>query len=125
MTTKLIVELKTNGKHFILVEDFIFNLDYNNIKKDFIVYKGFTTDFSSIPKLLRVFFSNKALRNKASVVHDLFYMDTYKTGLSRKEKDYFFYLMLLQIGLNKYSSYAMYLAVRLFGNFVYMKKSKK
>lgn len=81
---------------------------------------GFTTDFSSVPRILWSFIPPHGQSARASVKHDFLYDKHQKLGIGDDEKtrllvDMIFYRDLIQDGVPRWQSRLMYKAVRKFG----------
>jgi len=78
----------------------------------------FDTDLASIPRWFWTFLSPAYSGFIApSILHD--YLYSCSNGFTRKQVDDIFYYSLIQNGVSSYTSFKMYLAVRLFGNAYY------
>lgn len=110
----LIVKVKDNGREFELVEDFVFYYIMPTSKQTILytIPKGYITDFSSVPKCLTPLVNDKALRNKASVLHDWLYTSKI---LSRKNADLVYKNALIQTGTSNFLANIFYVFVRIFG----------
>lgn len=83
-------------------------------KKKYIVPRGFKTDFASIPRVFRSFYSpNNTDTIPASILHD--YLYSCPGSLSRREIDSIFYDSLVLSGNSKFLSYKYWLSVRIAG----------
>ena len=78
----------------------------------YVVPKGFTSDFASVPRGLWNMFPPWGQSFRAAVVHDHMYATAYKT---KKIADKIFYTNLRRSGVGYIKAKAMYRAVRLFG----------
>ena len=99
-----------SGYWYNLAQDLDFSID----GKRYTVPHGFHTDLASIPRFYWSILSpTKSEFMVASVVHDYLYQCP--AGLSRKTIDDVFYCALRKQGSSVYTSYKMYVAVRIFG----------
>ena len=110
---KPILQWQDNGK-WTLIEDF----HYGTPDGVFHVPAGLLTDFASIPKILKIFFSSGAILSRSALVHDWLYSSC---SVSRKEADITFRELLKVEGVNLSTRYSFYWAVRLFGAWHYNK----
>ena len=101
----LIFMNKDEGENFAL--DKPFHCD------EWIVPSGFLTDAASIPKIARIFINKWGKHARAAILHDYMYTTH---CVDRKKADQLFLSNMLRIGVNKLKAYAMYYAVRWFGN---------
>jgi hypothetical protein len=123
----LVVKL-LDGKKWELDKSFYFYLTEDMMKranvsqKDFIIPKGFKTDFASVPKVLRPFLKFSDIYNPSSVLHDYLYTYGSKHGISRESADKIFYEALLVAGISKAKAKLFYWSVRMFGRNRYKKE---
>lgn len=86
------------------------------------VPKNFETDLASIPRFYWAIISPaKSDLMAASITHDYLYRCV--TKYTRKESDNIFYYAMRSQNVSLYTSYKMYLAVRIFGGKNYKPKS--
>lgn len=80
-----------------------------------VIPEGFDTDLASIPRILWPFMS-PAYSDfiGPSILHDYLYRD--RTWMVRREVDDVFHDALITNGLDRWTAWKMWLAVRLFGN---------
>lgn len=82
------------------------------------IYKGFVSDFVSIPWMLRLLASPTGKWSHAALFHDFLY----KTHLaSRKEADEIFFKIMRDFKVPDWKSKGAYYLVRLFGSYAYRK----
>lgn len=117
-TTPLIGEWNDEMTLFTLTEPFDF---YDVAGKNYNVPIGFVTDFATIPKLLRIFFSPIGLYGKAAVLHDYLYTVGITT---RFRSDWIFLRAMRVLGVGKFKRRLMYKAVRVFGAKYYKSKGE-
>ena len=82
----------------------------------FVVPEGFTTDFASVPRIPLAYLLTADHAHIAAVIHDFLYVEQ---TVSRKMADDVFYEAMLVSGEPKWRAYAMWLAVRAAGGFVW------
>ena len=104
---KPILQWEDNGQ-WILTQNF----HYETPDGKFCLPEGLVTDFASIPRALRIFFSSGAILSRSALVHDWLYLSR---SVSRKEADITFRELLKVEGVNLSTRYLFYWAVRLFG----------
>ena len=104
---KPILQWQDNGK-WTLIEDFC----YGTPDGEFFVPAGLLTDFASIPKGLKMFFSVGAVLSRSALVHDWLYSSC---SVSRKKADITFRELLKIEGVNFSTRHLFYWGVRLFG----------
>uniref|UniRef100_A0A6H2A156 DUF1353 domain-containing protein n=1 Tax=viral metagenome TaxID=1070528 RepID=A0A6H2A156_9ZZZZ len=111
----LIVSPQPDGKRWMVMEDFTYDIGEKDSGNIITVEEGFLMDFASIPKFL-FFLPYWSKYNKAPVLHDWLYQNHSKT---RKEADKIFLeAMLVEFrkhSLGKLVAKIEYYAVRLFG----------
>lgn len=80
-----------------------------------VIPKEFDTDLASIPRALWPFMSPAySAFIGPGILHDYLYRD--RTWMVRKEVDSVFYDALRQDGLDRWTAWKMWVAVRIFGN---------
>ena len=95
------------------------NLEVKVEGKVYYIPKCTTTDFASIPRLFRVFFSPYGKTYlRASILHDFLYRSQIKP---RSVADKLFLKVMLADGTPKWKAYLFYYSVRLFGIYAWMK----
>jgi hypothetical protein len=119
MTTYPIIHLKKSYKkynHFELVDDCKVNLPYNY---KFIIPKGYTTDFATVPQLFWSIFPPHCLASMPSVVHDYMYdnrlfEEVLGQKLARKFADICFLENMKNSNVPKWQRYVYFYVVRIF-----------
>ncbi len=101
---------KINSDFFMVEEEFIWYINYEEQTEKIIIPKWFMTDLGSIPPLFRPFFN----RNKyvAYILHDYLY---HKKHFHRKLADKIFFEALRVEKCPYIKAVLMYVAVRMFG----------
>ena len=110
---KPILQWDDNGQ-WILMQNF----HYETPDGKFCVPVGLVTDFASIPRALRIFFSSGAILSRSALVHDWLYLSR---SVSRKKADTIFFELLKIEGVDIATRYLFYWAVRLCGAGYYTK----
>lgn len=125
-TTELVVQALDDRK-WKVKERFNYNIDTADSANAVEVPVGFITDFASIPRPLWVLLPPWGKYGKAAVIHDFMYTEhkrsVFTAGgvesfvqLERKQADDIFLQAMKVLGVNVITRYAMYSAVRVFGN---------
>ena len=111
-TEPLVVTPRPDGKTWIILSDFGYEIGEEGSGDVIDVNIGFPTDFASIPRPLWVFLPRWGKYGNATVIHDYLYWEQPR---SRKESDDILLegMNVLEVGYIK--RYAIYWAVRLGG----------
>ncbi len=115
-TESLVVTPLPDGKTWIILHDFGYEVgdegrgDVNNVPI------GTYTDFASIPRSLWAIFPRWGKYGNAAVIHDWLYWDQSR---SRQEADDIFLEGMEVLEVSKWKRYAIYYAVRSFGGFAW------
>lgn len=101
------------------------DLVYIGNRDQFLVPKGFTTDFASIPRAFHTLIPKNGRHDAAAIVHDYLYQVSPRVPakpplrsmvrVSRKDADGVFLRIMKELGVNPVRRWLMYRAVRLFG----------
>lgn len=117
---------KTEDLLMELATDVIFKFKYLGIEYQITVPKGFTTDFGSVPKIVRPFISNTGKFNESYVLHDYCYSKDYiGPDFSKEDADCLLWLNLLDAGMNEIKANLVYDAVKVFGDSHWRKDDKQ
>lgn len=111
-TDPLIVSPLPDGRNWVLVEEFDYDVGAEGSGDTVHVPAGFVTDFASVPQFLWSILPYWGKYGKAAVVHDYLYSTHQKT---KQETDRVFLEAMLVEGTPKSKAEIMYWAVRLFG----------
>lgn len=125
-TTELVVQ-SIDERKWKVMERFNYNIDTVDSANAVEVPVGFVTDFASIPRILWTILPPWGKYGKAAVIHDYMYTEHKHSVYSaegvesfvqieRKQADGIFLQAMEVLGVNKITRYAMYYAVRVFGN---------
>ncbi len=79
------------------------------------VPRGFITDLASVPKMFWTIFPPFGKYTPAAIVHDFLYSKYNNTGINRTLADKIFLFIMKELKVNILKRYAMYKAVRIFG----------
>jgi len=111
-TEPLVVTPCPDGRTWILLCDFGYEIGQEGSNNVIDVPVGFYTDFASIPRLLWSFLPQWGKYGNAAVIHDFLYWDQSR---SRKKADEILLegMVILEVGFIK--RYLIYWAVRLWG----------
>ena len=109
-----------DGKRFRLVEAVCY--DYGD--RHYVVPKGFTTDFASIPGIGRIFLPRWGLYGWGAILHDYLYAKNGPIGVSRKEADRMFLVFMKLRDTPIWQMLTIYYSVRLFGWMFFRKTNK-
>lgn len=124
-TTELVVQ-SIDDRKWRVNERFNYNIDTADSSNAVEVPVGFITDFASIPRILWVLLPPWGKYGKAAVIHDYMYTEHKHSVFSaegvesfvqieRKQADDIFLQAMEVLGVNVITRYAMYAAVRVFG----------
>ena len=115
-TTGLKVEF-IDGKHWRILEDFIFEIGELGSDEKVTIRPGFITDFASIPWPFGILISKTKGHGKAAVVHDYLYasQEIMSKTCTRKRADLVFLEAMGVLKVFWLKRHIMYLAVRWFG----------
>lgn len=109
------MELMPDGKSIRLLEDL--TIGYYTL-----VYKGFVSDFASIPRIFHPILPKLGLYSEPSIVHDFLY----ESGLfSKKESDKIFDYLNKLYGVKPWKRRAIYYGLRIGGWVAWNKYRKK
>lgn len=125
-TSELVVQ-SIDERKWKVMERFNYNIDTADSVNAVEVPVGFITDFASIPRILWNVLPPWGKYGKAAVIHDYMYTEHKHSVFSaegvesfvqieRKQADGIFLQAMEVLGVNKITRYAMYYAVRVFGN---------
>ncbi len=111
-TDVLVVSPLADGKTWVLVRDFGYDVGAENSGDHIDVVIGFQTDFATVPRLFWVILPKWGRYGNATVIHDwLYWIQT----RPRREADAILLEAMGVLGVAPPVKYAMYWAVRLFG----------
>ena len=115
-TESLVVTPRPDGKTWIILSDFGYEVGHERSWDAVNVPIGFHTDFASIPRLLWAIFPRWGKYGNAAVVHDWLYCDQPR---SRREADDIFLEAMEVLEVPSWKKYFIYYAVRWFGSFAW------
>lgn len=111
-TDALVVSPLADGKTWVIVRNFGYDVGAENSGDHIGVAIRFQTDFASIPRLFWVILPKWGRYGNATVVHDWLYWTQTRP---RREADAILLEAMGVLGVTPLVKYAMYWAVRLFG----------
>lgn len=117
-TESLVVTPLPDGKTWIILNDFGYEIGEEGSGNIINVPIGTYTDFASIPRPLWAIFPRWGKYGNAAVIHDWMYWN--QSG-KRKEADDIFLKGMEVLEVPKWKRYAIYYAVRWFGGFAWRK----
>lgn len=107
---------KTEDLLMELATDVQFSFKYLGRSLELTIPKGFTTDFGSVPQIVRPIISNTGKYNESYLLHDYCYSKDYVgPEVSKEDADTLLWLNLLDAGMNELKADLVYDAVKLFG----------
>jgi hypothetical protein len=111
-TEILSVSPAPDGRNWVIVKDFGYDVGEKDSGETIDVPIGFVTDFASVPRPLWWFAPRWGLYGNAAVIHDFCYWDQkYK----RRRSDDIFREGMEVLGVSKLKTLLLYYAVRVFG----------
>ena len=121
-TESLVVTPKPDGKTWIILSDFGYEVGEEGSGDVIGVPIGFHTDFASIPRPLWAIFPRWGKYGNAAVIHDFLYWEQDRT---RVESDRVFLEAMRVLNVSFFIRKLIYYAVRLFGWFRNRKRRLK
>ena len=116
----LVVSPLADGKTWVLVKEFDFNLAFDDAPRTIAVQAGFQTDFASIPRPLWVLLPKWGKYGNAAVVHDWLYWVQPK-GMSRSLADLALLRGMRVLRVAAWQQAFIYAGVRAFGWLAWMR----
>lgn len=89
---------------------------------DFIIPKGFKTDFASIPRIFWNIIAPLGKHTLPSVLHDYLYTFGHSLGISRKQADKIFFDAMIESHVARITANFMWFCVRIFARKHYCKE---
>lgn len=93
-----------------LVQGFTYDVGYLGSGETITVPAGYETDFTSVPRIVRVFISNFGQTSKAAVLHDWLIDQPF---IANRYANDVFYEALLVSGVARWKARLLWLAVRI------------
>lgn len=120
--TKDLIVKKQSKRMWIVQGGFDYRVGTKDSKEIINVPHGFITDFASVPRVFWIIFPPDGQYTQAAVLHDYLY---FKRIYKRKKSDLIFLEAMKVLSVSLWKRRIIFRAVRLFGGFVWKKKSKK
>ena len=121
-TESLVVTPRPDGKTWIILSDFGYEVGEEGSGDVINVPIGFHTDFASIPRLLWAIFPGWGKYGNAAVIHDWLYWDQPR---SKRQSDDIFLEGMEVLEVPSWKKYSIYYAVRWFGSFAWRANKRK
>ena len=115
-TTALLVSPLSDGKSWVIVTNFGYDVGEEGSEDRVHVATGFVTDFASVPRLLWWALPKWGLYGNAAVIHDWLYWDQKRT---RKEADQVMFEAMEVLKVPQIKKNLIYRAVRMFGGWAW------
>lgn len=112
-TSALVVSPLSDGKSWVLLDEFSYHVGTENSSDVIDVSKGFATDFTSVPRVFWWLIPRWGKYGNAAVIHDWLYWQQ-KTK-SRREADDILLEGMSVLGVSGWRKTLIYYAVRYFG----------
>ncbi len=117
-TRALIVSPLADGKTWVLIEPFAYDVGELGSGDTIEVSKGFKTDFASIPRAFWIVLPKWGKYGNAAVIHDWIYSSQER---SREEADRILLEAMEVLSVPKWQCFSIYKAVRYFGWFAWIR----
>lgn len=108
-----------DGRNWLLVKDFVYEIGSLGSGDKIVVPASFKTDLASIPRLFWSFWPPTGRYSSASILHDYLYFSHERT---KEESDDIFYEAMLILNVKKWKAKIFYNAVKIFGQKAYDKR---
>ncbi|KKM14540.1 hypothetical protein LCGC14_1705090 [marine sediment metagenome] len=107
--TKPLTVTKISARMWEVERTFSYHVGNEDSIEVIQVFKGFQTDFASVPRIFWWLFPPDGLYTQAAVLHDFLYL---KQIYTRKRSDYIFYEAMGVLGVPKWKRWTMWASVR-------------
>lgn len=121
-TSVLLVSPLSDGRTWVIRSEFGYDVGAEDSGDTIDVPVKFRTDFASTPRFLWVIFPPWGKYGNAAVIHDFLYWTQTRP---RCECDHIFLEAMGVLGVAQWTRYAMFLAVRLFGWYVWWNNPRR
>lgn len=121
-TEPLVVTPRPDGKTWILLCEFGYEVGQLGSTDVINVHVGFHTDFASIPRVFWIFLPRWGKYGNAAVIHDFLYWEQMR---KRSEADQILLEGMTVLDVHFLKKYLIYWAVRLFGWWAWWRNKKK
>ncbi len=115
-TNALLVSPLADGKSWVIISDFSYDVGEEGSNDNINVKTGFVTDFASVPRILWWALPKWGTYGNAAVIHDWLYWDQKRT---RKEADTIMFEAMTVLKVSNVKKYLIYKAVRIFGEWAW------
>ena len=115
-TNALLVAPLSDGKSWVIVGDFGYDIGEEGSSEKVDVERGFVTDFASVPRVLWWVLPKWGLYGNAAVIHDWLY---WEQSTSRKRADDLLLEAMEVLEVPSLKKKAIYSAVRTFGGWAW------
>jgi hypothetical protein len=122
-TENLIVSPLPDGKTWVLRRKFSFYLGKTEDSETIEVPAGFITDFASVPRIFWLIFPPWGKYGNAAVIHDYLYW-VQLNAYPKNRADQIFQQGMDVLGVGKVTTWALYTAVKLFGQLAWNSNRK-
>ncbi len=119
-TNVLIVSPLADGKSWVIMRDFGYDVGAEGSNDTVNVEPGFVTDFASVPRVLWWAFPKWGLYGNAAVIHDWLY---WEKNRSREEADRIMLEAMEVLHVPRYKQILIYHAVRMFGGWAWQRNT--
>ena len=119
-TSALVVSPLSDGKSWVIQKEFKYHVGDIDSSDIITVHEGFTTDFTSVPRLFWFFIPGWGKYGNAAVIHDWLYWEQKRT---RKEADDILLEGMNVLDVSTWQKVTIYNAVRYFGWFAWFRNA--
>jgi hypothetical protein len=117
-TKALVVSPLADGKTWVIVRHFGYDVGAENSGDHIGIAIGFKTDFATVPRPFWIILPKWGRYGNATVIHDWLYWTQTR---QRREADVIFLEAMGVLGVSSLVKYPMYWAVRLFGGLAWLR----
>lgn len=121
-TKALVVSPLADGRTWVLLEPFSYDVGYEGSGDTVHVPPKFMTDFASVPRLFWVFFPQWGKYGNAAVIHDWGYWSQER---SKKQTDLIFVEGMKVLGVGVLARYLLFLGVCWFGWYAWWSNGRR
>jgi hypothetical protein len=118
-TDALVVSPLADGKTWIVLRPFGYDVEKEDSGDRIEVEVGFMTDFASVPRLFWIVLPKWGKYGNAAVIHDWLYWTQERQP--RRQADAIFLEAMTVLGVGAWQKYPMYWAVRAFGRLAWVR----
>ncbi len=117
-TNALAVTPLADGKTWVILLPFSYDVTEENSNNTVEVEVGFQTDFASVPRLFWLILPRWGKYGNAAVIHDWLY---WEQSRSRKEADFIMFEAMGILDVPAFKRYPIYWGIRLFGDLAWFR----